>query len=229
MVVYDEHCLNPASWDSWYKVFMNTMPYLPDNTYPNVSRKITATFKKIRWDMFGKKKSFNFSVDGCSVEISREVLNKQFQIYARYQGLTTRKVLLKVGLERRNHLLFASVWPNTKLTCQQLNRLKLAIDQKWPELANRRGVVFLQNKARLHTSVVTFQKLWELSWEVLMYPPYSPDLATSDYLIFLALNNFLSDKKVGSREDCENLLLEFLANMNQDFYEKFIMKLPLKR
>ncbi|GFU32659.1 hypothetical protein TNCV_4709511 [Trichonephila clavipes] len=41
-------------------------------------------------------------------------------------------------------------------------------------------------------------------------------------------NCFLSDKKLGSREDCENRLLEFLANKDQDFYERGIMKLPLK-
>ncbi|GFW31140.1 histone-lysine N-methyltransferase SETMAR [Trichonephila clavipes] len=75
---------------------------------------------------------------------------------------------------------------------------------------------------------LTCQKLWELSWEVLMHPPYSPDLAPSDHNLFLALQNFLSDKKLGSREDCENRLLVFFANKNQDFYGKGIMQLPLK-
>ncbi|GFV44298.1 histone-lysine N-methyltransferase SETMAR [Trichonephila clavipes] len=76
-----------------------------------------------------------------------------------------------------------------------MNRLKLAINQKRPELAKRRGVVFHQDNARPHTSVVTRQKLWELGWEVLMHPPYSPDLTPSDYHLFPALQNFLSDKK----------------------------------
>ncbi|GFX98287.1 histone-lysine N-methyltransferase SETMAR [Trichonephila clavipes] len=86
----------------------------------------------------------------------------------------------------------------------QLDRLKLVINQKRPELANRRGFVFHQDNARPHTSVVTRQKLWELGWQVLMHPPYSPDLAPSNYHLFLVLQNFLSDKKLGSREDCEN-------------------------
>ncbi|GFV20576.1 histone-lysine N-methyltransferase SETMAR [Trichonephila clavipes] len=105
---------------------------------------------------------------------------------------------------------------------------KLTIDQKYPELANRRGVVFHQDNARPHTSVVTRQKLCELGWEVLMHPPYSPDLAPSDYHLFLALQNFLSDKKLGSREDCENRFPEFFASKGQDFYERCVMKLPLK-
>ncbi|KAL6420427.1 hypothetical protein ACFW04_014434 [Cataglyphis niger] len=117
---------------------------------------------------------------------------------------------------------------NSDLYCQQLDRLKIAIDQKRPELANRRGVVFHQDNARPHTSTVTRQKLRELGWEVLMHPPYSPDLAPSDYHLFLALQNFFNDKKLVSREDCENRLLEFFANREQDFYERGIMKLPLK-
>ncbi|GFX31073.1 hypothetical protein TNCV_2025761 [Trichonephila clavipes] len=53
-----------------------------------------------------------------------------------------------------------------------------------------------------------------------MHPPYSPDLAPSDYDLFLAMQNFLSEKKLGSREDCENRLLECFANKDQDFYER---------
>ncbi|GFW03580.1 transposase [Trichonephila clavipes] len=90
---------------------------------------------------------------------------------------------------------------NSDLYCQQLDRFKLATDQKRPNLANRRGVVFHQDNPTPHTSVVIRQKLWELGWEVLMHPPYSPDLAPSDCYLFLALQNFLSDEKLGSRED----------------------------
>ncbi|GFU23895.1 mariner Mos1 transposase [Trichonephila clavipes] len=117
---------------------------------------------------------------------------------------------------------------NSDFYRQQLDRLKLAVDQKRPEMANRRGVVFQQDNARLNTSVVTRQKLWELGWDVLMRPPHSSNLAPSDYPLFLALKNFLSDKKLGSREDCENRLLKFFSNKDQDFYERSIMKLPLK-
>ncbi|XP_054015895.1 histone-lysine N-methyltransferase SETMAR-like, partial [Hylaeus anthracinus] len=42
---------------------------------------------------------------------------------------------------------------NSDLYCQQWDRLKVAIDEKRPELANRRGVVFHQNNASPHTSI----------------------------------------------------------------------------
>ncbi|PRD17599.1 UNVERIFIED_CONTAM: Histone-lysine N-methyltransferase SETMAR, partial [Trichonephila clavipes] len=50
------------------------------------------------------------------------------------------------------------------LTAGMLDHLKLAIDQKRPELAIRRGVVFYQDNARPLTSIVTRQKLWKLGW-----------------------------------------------------------------
>ncbi|GFX56741.1 transposase [Trichonephila clavipes] len=75
---------------------------------------------------------------------------------------------------------------------------------------------------------MTRQSLWKLGWEVLMHPPYILDLVPSDYYLFLTLQNFLSDKKLGSREDCENRLLEFFANKGQDFFDRGIMKTPIK-
>ncbi|GFU45046.1 histone-lysine N-methyltransferase SETMAR [Trichonephila clavipes] len=114
------------------------------------------------------------------------------------------------------------------MKCLRLDRLKLAIDQKRPELANRSGIVFHQDNAKPHISVVTRQDLWELGWEVLMHPAYSPDLAPNVYHLFLTLQNFLNDKKLGLREDCENRLLDVFINKGQDFYERGVMKLPLK-
>jgi len=59
----------------------------------------------------------------------------------------------------------------------QLDELKTAIEQKRPEIANRKGVVFHQDNAQPHVSLITRQKLLELGWDVLPQPPYSPDLA----------------------------------------------------
>ncbi|GFU59346.1 mariner Mos1 transposase [Trichonephila clavipes] len=146
-------------------------------------------------------------------------------------GLTSRKVLLCIWWDWKG-IIYYGLLPsgqtlNSDIYCQQLDRLKLVTDKKRPALANRRGVVFHPDNARPHMSVVIHLKLWELDWNVLMHPPYSPDLAPNDYHLFLALQNIQSDKKLGSREDCENRLLEFFANKGQDLYERSTMKLPL--
>ncbi|GFX43515.1 transposase [Trichonephila clavipes] len=51
---------------------------------------------------------------------------------------------------------------------------------------------------------------------------------TKQLPLFLSLQKFLSDKKLGSREDWENRLLDVFANKDQDFFERGLMKLPLK-
>ena len=117
---------------------------------------------------------------------------------------------------------------NSDLYCQQLDCLKEAIAQKRPALANRRGIVFHQGNARSHTSIVTRQKLRELGWEVLMHPPYSLDLAPSDYHLFLSMANDFADEKFASREACENRLFQFFVNRDEGFYERGIMELPSK-
>ncbi|GFW91545.1 histone-lysine N-methyltransferase SETMAR [Trichonephila clavipes] len=78
-------------------------------------------------------------------------------------GLTVMKVLLCIWWDWKGiiyyDLLQYGQTLNSNIYCQKLDRLKLAIDQKQPELANRRGVAFHQDNARPHTSVVTRQKL----------------------------------------------------------------------
>lgn len=185
---------------------------------PFLKRMVTGDEKWVTYDNIMRKRSWSKRGEAA-------------QTVAK-PGLTARKVLLCVWWDWKG-IIYYELLPygqtlNSDIYCQQLDRLKRAIDQKRPELANRRGVVFHQDNARPHTSIVTRQKLRELGWEVLMHPPYSPDLAPSDYHLFLALQNFFSDKKLASREECENQLLEFFVNKDQDFYERGIMKLPLK-
>ena len=68
--------------------------------------------------------------------------------------------------------------------CSQLDQLKAALDEKHAELVNRKLIVLHQDKARLHVSLMTRQKLLQLRWEVLIHPPSSPDIAQSDvYLL----------------------------------------------
>ncbi|GFS74510.1 hypothetical protein TNCV_458521 [Trichonephila clavipes] len=50
----------------------------------------------------------------------------------------------------------------------------------------------------------------------------------SDYHLLIALQNSLSDKKFGPEENCVNRLLEVFVNKSQYFYERRIMKPPVK-
>ena len=144
-------------------------------------------------------------------------------------GLTARKVLLCVWWDWQGiihyELLPYGQTLNSDMYCQQLDRLNAALMQKRPSLINRGRIVFHQDNARPHTSLVTRQKLREIGWEVLLHPPYSPDLAPSDYHLFLSMANELGSRKLATRESCENWLSEFFDNREASFYKRGIMKL----
>ena len=44
-------------------------------------------------------------------------------------------------------------------------------------------------------------KLHELHFELLLHPPYSPDLAPSNYWLFADLKKILQGKRFGSNEE----------------------------
>ena len=115
---------------------------------------------------------------------------------------------------------------NSNVYCRQLNKLDAAVKEKRPELVNRKGVIFHHDKATPHTSLVTRQKLLRIGWKVMLHPPYSPDLAPSDYYLFRSLQNSLNGKTFNDDEAVKSHLVQFFADKNQKFYERGIMKLP---
>jgi len=50
-----------------------------------------------------------------------------------------------------------------------------------------KGVLFLHSSAQAHRELATQKKLAYLGFQVLDHPPYSPDLAPSDYHLFPGL------------------------------------------
>ena len=53
----------------------------------------------------------------------------------------------------------------------------------WLNLKNYQKVILLHEKARLHVAIAVKQTVMEFVWEIL--PAYSPDLAPSDYHLYL--------------------------------------------
>ena len=117
---------------------------------------------------------------------------------------------------------------NSNKYCSQLDQLKAALDEKHLELANRKRITFHQDNARPHVSLMTRQKLLQLGWEVLIHPPYSLDIAPSDFQLFRSLQNSINGKNFNSLEDCKRHLEQFFAQKAKKFWEDGIMKLPKK-
>ncbi|PNF16795.1 hypothetical protein B7P43_G18395, partial [Cryptotermes secundus] len=71
------------------------------------------------------------------------------------------------------------------------------------------GVVLLHNNAHPHTAAHTAETLRKLKFDIMAHPPYSPDLAPSDY----------SDQEV------EEAVHAWLAAQPKTFFSEVIRKL----
>ena len=71
---------------------------------------------------------------------------------------------------------------NSDYYCALLNRLKEEITSKRPHLLKIKGI-FWQDNAPAHKSIKTMAKINESRFELLPRPPYSSDLAPSEYYL----------------------------------------------
>ena len=135
--------------------------------------------------------------------------------------------MLSVWWDFEGIIYYEILRPNTtidsKLYCEQLQNLKVALQANRPE---RRKVRLLHDNAKPHTSKITRQKLAEFGWEVLPHPPYSPDLASSDYHLFRSLRNYLVKKQFDDQAQLKSDLQNFFSSLSRKFFEDGILDLP---
>ena len=62
-----------------------------------------------------------------------------------------------------------------------------------------RGALLLQDKAPAHTAQIAMTAATECGFEILPHPPYSPDMAPSDFYLFPKLNFHLRGTQYGSK------------------------------
>ena len=104
------------------------------------------------------------------------------------------------------------------------DRLNPAIRSKHRGLLSK-GVVLLHDNARPHTSAHTAETLRKLKFEVMAHPPYSPDLAPSDYHLFGPLKEALRDRLFTSGEEVKEAMHSWLAAQLKTFLSEDIRKL----
>ena len=144
--------------------------------------------------------------------------------------IAQKKIMLSVRCDWKGVVFFELLsWNQTinlEVYCWQLKKLNAALKEKRPELVNRKGVIFHHGNATPHTSLATRQKLLRFGWEMMLHPPYSPDLVPSGYYLFRSLQNSLIGKTSNDDESVEWHLVQVFAEKDQKSYERGIMKLP---
>jgi len=144
------------------------------------------------------------------------------------QTISTRKIMCTVFWERQGVLLVEFLPQGTKINsavyCETLKKLRHAIQNKGRGLLSV-TILLLHDNAR-QTSVAQTQDLvTSFRWEQMDHPPYSPDLAPSDFHLFLHLKNFLGGKRFDDDDDLKDEVQKWLTSQAAAFYEEGIQNL----
>lgn len=147
------------------------------------------------------------------------------------QEIHCKKVMLSIWWDQKGvvyyELLRSGQTIDGPFYRTQLMRLKRALKEKRPEWETRHdNVIFHHDNARPHVEKSVKKYLENSDWEILAHPPYSPDLAPSDYHLFRSMQNALTGVRFTSAEGIKNWLDTFLASKNEQFFWHGIHSLP---
>jgi histone-lysine N-methyltransferase SETMAR len=89
----------------------------------------------------------------------------------------------------------------------------------------KKKIIFHQENAPTHKSVLAMEKLRDLHYELLEHPPYSPDLVPSDFCLFPKLKIFLVGQRFSSNQKAIAAVEGHCANLMKNHYRDGIMVL----
>jgi [histone H3]-lysine36 N-dimethyltransferase SETMAR len=142
--------------------------------------------------------------------------------------ISSKKVMALVFWDRAGVLLIRYFRKGSTMTglvyAKILGELKKAIQKKRGDMWDD-GVFLLHDNASSHTSRVSQTAISELGFIQLTHPPYSPDLAPSDYFLFPKLKDFLRKRTFTNDLDLEKSTKQWLLHQPPSFYEKGISAL----
>jgi histone-lysine N-methyltransferase SETMAR len=115
------------------------------------------------------------------------------------QLLANRKLMATVFWDRKGLLFIKFMEPQTTITsetyCETLKKLRRAIENKRRGMLTS-GVVLLHDNAHPHRAAHTQALLQKFCWDLLDHPPYSPDLAPSDFHLFSLMKVCLGTQRL---------------------------------
>ncbi|GFX80013.1 mariner Mos1 transposase [Trichonephila clavipes] len=141
------------------------------------------------------------------------------------------KVMLNIWWDQLGVVYYELLKPTETITGDryrtQLMRLSRALKDKRPQYNERHDKVILQHdNARPHDAKVVKTYLETLKWEVLPHPPYSKDLAPSDYHLFRSMAHGLADQHFRSYEEVKNWFIRGSLQKITSFFNAGFVRCP---
>ena len=88
-----------------------------------------------------------------------------------------------------------------------------------------RGPLFLHDNAPVHMSHVAQGALRDHGFQQLPHPPYSPDMAPSDFYLFRHLKKSLRGRRFVDDDELKSVVEGWLERQPEEFYSKGIAEL----
>ena len=104
---------------------------------------------------------------------------------------------------------------NSDRYCATLQSLKQCICRIRPE---RNTFLLHHDNARPHCSAHTLDATTSLKFTVVLHPPYSPDLAPSDFWLFPKLKEMLKGQHFSSDAEVEADVLKWISSQPETFF-----------
>ncbi|KFD48364.1 hypothetical protein M513_10776 [Trichuris suis] len=82
------------------------------------------------------------------------------------------------------------------------------------------GILFHHDNAPAHSSRIVRNVLREFRWEVIPHPPYSPDVAPSDFFLFPKLKEHLKGTLFESVDDAKRAVSTWCNTQLPGFYKE---------
>ncbi|UYV84765.1 hypothetical protein LAZ67_X003375 [Cordylochernes scorpioides] len=142
--------------------------------------------------------------------------------------ISAGKVMAIVFWDCKGVLLADYLPPNTTVNaaryCEVLTKLRAAIKRKRPGLLSQK-VLLVHDNACPHAARTTQTLLENFKWEIFTHPPYSPELAPSDFHLFPALKLHLEGKHFANDDEVQAEANHWLRRQDTAWYNSGIKKL----
>jgi histone-lysine N-methyltransferase SETMAR len=106
---------------------------------------------------------------------------------------------------------------NAEYYAQLLNQLRQKIKEKRRGKLSL-GVRLLHDNAPVHTAVVAKAAVKDSGFTEVAHPPYSPDLAPSDYFLFSKLKSDLRGRKFSTDEEIHAAVEAHFASKDKSYF-----------
>ena len=128
--------------------------------------------------------------------------------------------MVTVFWDREGIILIDFMDPGTSINSDTyiatLRKLKEAIRRKRPK-KDMNTIQLHHDNARPHTSFATTQAIAQMGWSTLPHPPYSPDLAPSDFHMFGVMKADIRGQEFESLDDLKSHLKRWAARCSAEF------------